>query len=152
MSTNRFDVTDKKIAKNIFELYSTDVAKKIYVNGKNSSLPKVPGIRYFVLGSITDFTDGSESKGGGIGFGGVKVGGGKSIASITMHMRIIDSTTGSVIYSGRLDGVAESKKGGIDLSGLGVDANFSASSKTPLGQATQKLLDSATDAIIAATM
>ena len=59
MSTNRFTITDKKIARKIFDLYSTDTAKKIYISG--TGLPKVPGIKYFILGSLTAFNDAMES-------------------------------------------------------------------------------------------
>ena len=51
MSTNRFTITDKKIARKIFDLYSSDTAKKIYISG--TGLPKVPGI----ISPITLTTD-----------------------------------------------------------------------------------------------
>jgi curli biogenesis system outer membrane secretion channel CsgG len=150
LETNRFRVTEKKIAKQVFELYTKDAATKIY-GGDKSKLSEVPGIRYFVLGSITDYTDGSSGAKGGIGFGGLKLGGGTTIAAITMHMRIIDTSSGEVIYSKRQEGVAEQTKRGIDFSGLGVDANFSAFQQSPLGQAIQIFLDRCVEDIIQVT-
>ena len=143
MSTNRFTITDKKIAKKIFELYSTDTAKKQYVSG--TGLPKVPGIRYFILGSLTAFNDGERGAEGGVGFGGIRLSGGKKVASLMIHMRIIDSTNGQVVYSKPVSGVAEVVKGGISIAGFGSMNAFMAS---PLGQAVQKMLDTATDDII----
>ena len=102
----------------------------------------------FVLGSLTGFNDGNDSREGGIGFGGIRLSGGKSVASLVIHMRIIDATNGQVVYSKPVEGLASVKKGGIDLSGLGVDANFSAVLETPLGQAIQMMLDRATEEII----
>jgi curli biogenesis system outer membrane secretion channel CsgG len=143
MSTDRFTITDKKIAKKIFELYSTDTAKKQYISG--TGLPKVPGIRYFILGSLTAFNDGERGAEGGVGFGGLKLTGGKKVASLMIHMRIIDSTNGQVVYSKPVSGVAEVVKGGVSISGFGSMNAFMAS---PLGQAVQKMLDTATDDII----
>lgn len=143
MSTNRFTITDKKIARKIFELYSTDTAKKQYVSG--TALPKVPGIRYFILGSLTAFNDGERGANGGVGFGGIKLTGGKTVASLMLHMRIIDATNGQVIYSKPVSGVAEAVKGGVSISGFG---NVNAFMASPLGQAVQKMLDTATDDII----
>ena len=143
LSTGRFTITDKKIAKKIFELYSTDTAKKQYISG--TGLPKVPGIRYFILGSLTAFNDGERGAEGGIGFGGIKLSGGKKVASLMIHMRLIDATNGQVVYSKPVSGVAEVVKGGVSVAGFGSMNAFMAS---PLGQAVQKMLDKATDDII----
>jgi len=143
MATNRFTVIDKKIARKIFDLYSTDTAKKIYATG--NGLPKVPGIKYFILASLTAFNDGERGAEGGIGFGGLKLSGGKSVASLMIHMRMIDATNGQVVYSKPVAGVAEVAKGGISIAGFGELSAFMAS---PLGQAVQKMIDKAADDII----
>ena len=67
------------------------------------------------------------------------------MASLMIHMRIIDSTNGQVVYSKPVSGVAEVVKGGISIAGFGSMNAFMAS---PLGQAVQKMLDTATDDII----
>jgi curli biogenesis system outer membrane secretion channel CsgG len=143
LSTNRFTLIDKKIAKKIFELYSTDTAKKLYVSG--TGLPKVPGIKYFILGSLTAFNDGERGAEGGVGFGGIKLTGGKKVASLMIHMRMIDATNGQVVYSKPVSGIAEVSKAGVSIAGFGEMSAFLAS---PLGQAVQKMLDKATDEII----
>lgn len=142
LSTNRFSILDKKIARQLFDLYSTDTAKKIYATG--TGLPKVPGIKYFVLGSLTAFDDGSKGAEGGVGFGGVKLSAGKQVATMTIHMRIIDASSGQVVYSRPVEGTASVSKAGIEVSG----ANFSANMASPIGQAMQKMVDKATDDII----
>lgn len=143
MSTNRFKIIDKKIARRIFELYSNDTAAKLL--GAAPALPKVPGIRYFILGSLTAFDDGNSGVEGGIGIGGVKLSAGKTTASLTMHMRIIDATNGQVVYSAPVEGTASVSKGGISIDGVGSLSGFKAA---PIGQAIQKMLDKATDEII----
>lgn len=143
ISTNRFKIIDKKIARRLFELYSNDTATKLYAAAP--ALPKVPGIKYFILGSLTAFDDGSSGAEGGIGIGGVKLSAGKSTASLTIHMRIIDATNGQVVYSAPVDGTASVSKGGVSIDGVGSLSGFKAA---PIGQAMQKLLDKATDSII----
>lgn len=143
ISTNRFKIIDKKIARRVFDLYSNDTATKLYAAA--SSLPKVPGVKYFILGSLTAFDDGVSGVEGGIGFGGVKLSGGKSTASLTIHMRIIDATNGQVVYSAPVEGTASVSKGGISIDGVGGLSGFKAA---PIGQAIQKMLDKATDSII----
>jgi curli biogenesis system outer membrane secretion channel CsgG len=143
MSTNRFKIIDKKIARRLFERYSNDTATKMF--GGAPALPKVPGIKYFILGSLTALDDGNSGVEGGIGFGGVKLTGGKSTASLTIHMRIIDATNGLVVYSAPVEGTASVSKAGISIDGVG---NLSGFKAAPIGQAIQKMLDKATDDII----
>lgn len=146
MSTNRFTITDKKIARKIFDLYSTDTAKKIYISG--TGLPKVPSIKYFILGSLTAFNDGERGAEGGVGIGGLKLSGGKKVASLTIHLRMIDATNGQVVYSKPVSGTVEVVKGGVSIAGFG---DFGAFMASPVGQAIQKVLDRATDDIITTT-
>ena len=148
MATNRFDVLEKEIAEDVFDLYRVDVAKRIYINGKNSSLPKVPGVRYFITGSITDFIDSTGEKGGGIGFKGLRLGANEQSSSITMHMRVIDSYTGSVVYSKRIDGVAKISTKSIGFAGDNVGVGMSKTDDAT-EQAIQKLLDRAVTDVIA---
>jgi hypothetical protein len=143
ISTNRFKIIDKKIARRLFDIYSNDTATKLYASA--AALPKIPGIKYFILGSLTAFDDGNSGVEGGIGIGGVKLSGGKSTASLTIHMRIIDATNGQVVYSAPVEGSASVSKGGISIDGVGSLSGFKAA---PIGQAIQKMLDKATDNII----
>jgi curli biogenesis system outer membrane secretion channel CsgG len=143
MSTNRFTVVDKKIARKVFNLYSTETASKLFSGG--TALPKIPGIRYFIVGSLTAFDDGASGVEGGIGIGGIKLSGGKSTASLMIHMRIIDATNGQVVYSAPVEGSASVTKGGVSIDGVGDLSGFKAA---PIGQAIQKMLDKATDEII----
>jgi len=150
IDTNRFDVVEREIAEEIFNLYKTDVAKKIYVNGKQSRLPKVPGVRYFVTGSLTEILQSTEEKGVGISVGRLSASKEEETASFTLHMRVIDSQTGSVAYSKEIVGLAKVKKKSLSLSGsnggLGLTKTDNAKE-----QAIQKLLDQAIGDLIELT-
>ena len=67
------------------------------------------------------------------------------MASLMIHMRIIDATSGQVVYSAPVEGSASVSNAGISLAGVG---NLSAFKAAPIGQAIQQMLDRATDDII----
>jgi len=149
-NTNRFNILEKKISKRVFEIYSTNAAKSICQSG-NTKIAQTPGVRYFVLGSVTDITVKTGGSEGQVKTKWFSAGKGMSISSITLHMRIIDASTGLVVYSKRLEGtlVGESLNLGISYAGIG--AGGSKSEKTQLGNAAQKLLDQSAEDIIATT-
>ena len=150
LETNRFDVVEREIAESIFNLYKADVAKKIYVNGKESRLPKVPGVRYFVTGSVTEILLSTEEKGLGISVGRLSASKEEETASFTLHMRVIDSQTGSVAYSKQIDGIAKVKTSSIGLSGSNGSVGMTKTDNAR-EQAIQKLLDQAVADLIALT-
>lgn len=150
LETNRFDVVEREIAESIFRLYKTDVAKKIYVSGKDSRLPKVPGIRYFVTGSLTEILSSTAEKGIGISIGGLSASKEEETAAFTLHMRVIDSETGSVAYSKQIDGIAKVKKKSVGLSGSNANLGMTKTDNAR-EQAIQKLLDQAITDLIALT-
>ncbi len=149
-STNRFDIMEKKIAKRVFDIYSSNAARSICESGK-SKITQAPGVRYFVLGSVTDITVETSGSEGQVKTKWVSAGKSRTVSSITLHMRIIDASTGLVIYSKRLEGtlVGESHNLGISYAGVGVGG--SKAEKTQLGNAAQKLLDKSAEDIIATT-
>lgn len=96
-----------------------------------------------IKGTVTEF-DAQTSKGDtGISFSGVSLGSSKSSAHVAVILRIIDSTTGQVLDSVRVEG--EAKAGGmkIGLGIKGVDIGTEGFKKTPLGKATQIAIDNA---------
>lgn len=149
-STNRFNILEKKISKRVFEIYSTNVAKSICQSGK-PKIEQTPGVKYFVLGSVTDITVDTGGSEGQVQTKWFLAGKVMSVSSITVHMRIIDASTGLVVYSKRLEGtlVGESFNLGASYAGFGVGG--SKSEKTQLGNAAQKLLDKSAEDIIATT-
>lgn len=146
-STNRFNILEKKISKRVFDMYSTNAAKSI-CQSVNSKKVQAPGVKYFVLGSVTDITVSTGSSGGQVTTKWLSVGKGTSVSSVTLHMRIIDASTGLVVYSKRLEGtlIGESFNLGVSYAGVGVGG--SKTSKTQLGNAVQKLLDKSAEDII----
>ncbi|MCF7916652.1 MAG: hypothetical protein K9L61_02615 [Candidatus Omnitrophica bacterium] len=99
-----------------------------------------------VTGKITEFEKGTKGGSQGISISGISIGGSKSTAHIAVIIQIIDSTTGQVLDSKRVEGKAEAGGFSIGYSGS-FNIGTSSFKKTPLGKATQIAIDRAVDYI-----
>jgi len=95
-----------------------------------------------VKGRITEFEENTKGGGQGLSVAGVTLGTKKSTASVAVIVQLVDSTTGEILDSKRVEG--ESRSGGLSIgySG-GFDINSSNFKKTPLGKAVQITIDRA---------
>jgi len=96
-----------------------------------------------IKGTVTEFEAEQQSGGSGISFSGVSLGSSKVSAHVAVILRIIDTTSGQVLDSVRVEGEARGKgmKIGIQIQGVGLGSeDFK---KTPLGEATQIAIDKA---------
>jgi curli biogenesis system outer membrane secretion channel CsgG len=110
-----------------------------------------------VSGTVTQFTPNAAGVDLGIGnsggsgiFGmiGSKAGAHATVAKVVVNLRLIDTTTSQVIYSGSASGKASSK--GVDASiytAVGMDIGTSAFLTTPLGKASQQAIGEAVQKI-----
>lgn len=108
---------------------------------------KLTSAQMLVKGTITEFEEASSGGGGGIRVLGVGVGGAKKTAHVGMTIRLIDTTTGQVLYSERVEGKAESESvsGSVDLGAVSFGGD--AFHKTPLGKAVQQAIDNCVEII-----
>lgn len=95
-----------------------------------------------ITGKITEFE--YDTGGGAQGFSihGVSIGGSKSRAHIAVILQIIDSTTGEILDSRRVEGRADASGFSMGYSGS-FSLGSSSFKKTPLGKATQIAIDRA---------
>ncbi len=93
-----------------------------------------------ITGKVTEFEQGTKGGSQGLSIRGIRLGGSRSIAHIGVITQIIDSTTGQVLDSKRIEGKAESGGFNIGYSGS-FDIGTSSFQKTPLGKATQIAID-----------
>lgn len=95
-----------------------------------------------IKGRMTEFE--ANTTGGGTGFSisGFTIGSKKSTAHVAVIVQLIDSTTGEIITSKRVEG--EARSGGLSLGYSGeFNLNSSNFKKTPLGKAVQMSIDRA---------
>lgn len=95
-----------------------------------------------IKGQITEFEENTSGGGQGFSISGVSLGTKKSTASMAVIVQLIDSTTGEVIDSRRVEG--EARSGGLSVGYSGrFDLSSSNFKKTPLGKAVQMAIDRA---------
>ncbi|MBN1870413.1 MAG: hypothetical protein JW847_07570 [Candidatus Omnitrophica bacterium] len=99
-----------------------------------------------IKGQITEFEENTSGGGQGFSISGVSLGTKKSTASMAVIVQLIDSTTGEVIDSRRVEG--EARSGGLSIGYSGsFDLSSSNFKSTPLGKAVQMTIDRAVEYI-----
>ncbi|MCF7878142.1 MAG: hypothetical protein K9L95_01560 [Candidatus Omnitrophica bacterium] len=141
IQSGKFTVLSRTEIAKVFgeqDLASSGRMAKSLTAQKGKAIPA----QILVTGKITEFQKGREGGSQGISIGGISVGGSKKTAHIAVIVQIIDSTTGQVLDSKRVEGKAESGGFSIGYSGS-FDIGTSSFKKTPLGKATQIAIDRA---------
>lgn len=103
---------------------------------------KVIPAQILVTGNITEFQQNTQGGGQGLSIHGVNIGMAKSDAHVAVIIQIIDSTTGEILDSQRVEGLADASGFSIGYSGS-FSVGSSSFKKTPLGKATQIAIDRA---------
>jgi len=108
-----------------------------------AKLGKVLRAQILVMGAITEFSQNTQDS--GVGFATDKVGLGVKVnkAHVAINLRMVDTTSGQVLYSERVK--SEVKRSGVSVDYSSSDFAIGGShfKKTPLGEATQKAIDQA---------
>lgn len=104
---------------------------------------KLRSARYLATGAVTEVEESQSGGGGGVSIKGIRVGGRKSEAQVTVIVKLVDTTTGELVAKERVVGKAGAA--GLDL-GInigGVSTDMGGFKKTPLGQAAQDCINQA---------
>ncbi len=119
------------------------------MKSKSAQTGKVTSAQILIKGAITEFESKSEGSGSGFSIKGFNIGSKSGEAHVGLIIRLIDTTTGQVLDSERVEGKA--KSGGFKLGFNVGGAGFGTDSfkKTPLGKATQIAIDNAVEFIAA---
>lgn len=99
--------------------------------------------RYLATGAITVAEDSSSGSSGGLSFGGVSLGGGKSSAKITIIAKLIDTTTGAIVQKQSITGKSGSVSLNVGASYRGVGGDMGGFAKTPMAEAAQDCINQA---------
>ncbi len=99
-----------------------------------------------IKGQITEFQENTSGGGQGLNIEGFSIGTEKSSAHMAVIVQLVDSTTGEILDSKRVEG--EARAGGFSFGYSGsFGINTSNFKKTPLGKAAQMAIDRAVDYI-----
>lgn len=110
---------------------------------KTAQTGKLVPAQILIKGAVTEFESETSGSSTGITFSGVSLGAKKTTAHVAVVVRIIDTTTGQVLDSVRVEGLAKASGTKIGLGIKGVDLGTEGFKKTPLGKATQIAIDKA---------
>ena len=103
------------------------------------------GAQALITGDITGFTFNKSSLGGSLTnvLPGLSVAGERVSAEVTLDLRLIDATTGEVIYSAKGNGKADQTGVAADLTKAEKSYSADAQMSTPLGQASRAAIQNA---------
>jgi len=140
--TGRFVLVEREKLKTVIQEQDLAASGRTATAKKVAQTGVIRPARYIATGAITTVDD-AASGGGGIGYGGVRVGGSLKKAQITIIAKLIDTSTGEIVAKERITG----KPGGIGLS-IGINRGGFATdlggfTKTPLGEAAQDCINQA---------
>jgi curli biogenesis system outer membrane secretion channel CsgG len=116
---------------------------------KSAQTGKITSAQILIKGAITEFESKSEGSGSGFSIKGFNIGSKSGGAHVGLIIRLIDTTTGQVLESKRVEGKAKSGGFKLGLSIEGVGFGTDSFKKTPLGKATQIAIDNAVEFIAA---
>jgi len=146
VQSGQFTVLERETLSDVVEEQDMAASGR-FQKSQSAQTGKLTSAQILIKGTVTEFEHKSAGSGAGIGFGGVRVGSNKGEAHVGLIVRLIDTTTGQVLNSKRVEGKAQSGgfKLGLDLGG--VDFGTDSFKKTPLGKATQIAIDNAVEYI-----
>lgn len=108
---------------------------------------KIRPAKYIATGAVTEVEDSVSGREGGIGFKGIRIGGGRQKAQVTVIVKLIDSTTGEIVAQERVIGQAGRTALKLGLNYRHLSTEMGGFEKTPLGEAAQDCINQASEFI-----
>ena len=142
IQSGKFVVIERQTLEDVIAEQDIAASGRAAVSGTAQTGKIIPA-QILLKGTVSEFEAETQKGGTGITVSGISLGSSKSQAHVAVIVRIIDSTSGQVLDSVRVEGEARAKglKLGIDKGG--VDFGTESFKKTPLGKATQIAIDKA---------
>lgn len=140
--SGRFVVREQELLKDVFG--EQDLAQSgRMAESKTAQIGKAITAQYLVRGTVTEFDEAEASDDKGFSMYGVSLKGGKSRAHMAVIVDLIDTTSGTVIASQRMEGKAEGRGGGGGLSVPYVPGHIQHGKQkhTPVNKAMQVCID-----------
>ncbi|HKJ91426.1 MAG TPA: CsgG/HfaB family protein [Oceanipulchritudo sp.] len=101
--------------------------------------------KYLATGDITRVSGDTQGSGGGIGIKGFRIGVGGSKSELELVVKLIDTTSSTVVASKRILGKAGGSRLSLGYVGSGFAGDLGGFAETPLGEAAQDAIASAVE-------
>jgi len=149
VKTGRFIVVERAEIQNVMKEQDFAQSGRTVDTANAPQIGRLLTAQIQITGSILHVDTQTQQQGGAIGFRGFAIGGGGGKAEVTIALRIIDTTSGQVLDSQQIKGIA--RKSGIALGFAhgGFGGTMSSLNKTPLGDA---VIDALAQAVALITM
>ncbi len=108
---------------------------------------KLTSAQILIQGVISEFESSANTGGSSFNIAGIRLGQQSQQVHLGLIIRLIDTTTGQVVDSQRVEGTAEQSGTNLGLSVGGFGADSNSSSATPIGKAVQMAIDQAVEYI-----
>ena len=145
-STGKFTVVERQ---KLGEVLSEQELAELGLVKQETAAQKgqLTGAKYIVLGKVTSYEEGVSTESGGqnfgINLGLIRVGNdsntSKQQAYVAIDLRVVDSTTGEVVYArtveGRATSESESASNSVGILGISTGNNSQKTNKAPVGKA-----------------
>ena len=152
VGSGRFVVVERA-ALNEIKIEQQLGAQRLAPQGTATQVSTLIDAQMLIVGSVTEFEQ--EAKGGGLNIGlsgpfaGLGLGGKGIEGHVGMDIRLVDTTTGQVLTSKRVEARVPSSDVSLKITTFqGVEFGGNAFNKTPLGQATRGAIEEAVALIV----
>lgn len=143
LGTGVFKVVERKKLDGVLAEQDLGASGRV-AKSSAAKMGRITGAQYLITGSVSNF-EASGSKGGGLSFKGIRVGGKKSTVSMGIDVRVINATTGEVEYARTVEATAKSGGMSLGFSKNGFGGALGGEKKTPTGKAIRAVLIEITD-------
>jgi len=141
--SGRFVVVEREKLKHVIAEQDLAASGRTAKAKKVAQTGKIRPAKYLAAGAVTEVEESQSGGGGGVSFGGFRVGGSKSEAQVTVIVKLIDTTTGEIVSKERIVGKAGNTGLKVGMSKFGINTDMGGFKKTPLGQAAQDCINQA---------
>jgi curli biogenesis system outer membrane secretion channel CsgG len=145
--TGRFVIVEREKLKDVIAEQDLAASGRTAKAGKVAQTGLIRPCRYLATGAITTVDEKQSGGDAGISIGGVRLGGGKSEAQVTVIVKLIDTTTSEIIAKESITGKAGNTALRVGVSAGIVNTELGGFKKTPLGQAAQDCINKASEFI-----
>lgn len=147
VQSGRFRVLDRQIIESIIAEQDLAASGRTTKEGEGARTGKIVPAQMLVKGAVTEFDPGTAGSGQAFNLYGFNLGSSRTEAHVAVIIYLVNTTTTQVIDSQRIEGKAE--RGGMVWGYQGQKFGFGQAGfkETPLGKATQIVIDRAVEYI-----
>lgn len=146
MQSGKFTVVERRTLGDVITEQDLVTAGRMRLS-KSAQTGKLVSAQILIVGAITEYESQRSGSDQGVHVGGFSLGKKKSESHVGLIIRGIDTTSGEVLFSERVEGKAEAGGVAFNVSGPIGSYGKDTRTKTPVEKATQVAIDNAVELI-----